>query len=172
MRDTHPTTWPRFQTLKRMLYRGQGRSHFILLRGHDHRFGHPVWLPVSQQIQNNGLQAESSAEFSVLAETMIMAQLFRVENCMDENHKLRMIRLFLILRWTTPLGSTAGCGRPHVRWCGRGNGRNPVTPTRSMGMSQGGRAQNVPQIPCRSGELSGNAGAFARPASLTARMQS
>ena len=30
-----------------------------------------------------------------------------------------------------PLGSTAGCGRPHVRWCGRGNGRNPVTSTRS-----------------------------------------
>jgi hypothetical protein len=30
-----------------------------------------------------------------------------------------------------PLGPTAGCGRPHVRWCGRGNGRNPVTSTRS-----------------------------------------
>jgi hypothetical protein len=27
--------------------------------------------------------------------------------------------------------STAGCGKPHVLWCGRGNGRNPVTPTRS-----------------------------------------
>jgi len=27
-------------------------------------------------------------------------------------------------------GSTAGCGKPHVRWCGRGDGRNPVIPTR------------------------------------------
>ena len=26
-------------------------------------------------------------------------------------------------------GSTAGCGKPHVRWCGRGDGRNPVTST-------------------------------------------
>jgi len=30
------------------------------------------------------------------------------------------------------LGSTAGCGKPHVRWCGRGDGRNPVTPSRSL----------------------------------------
>jgi hypothetical protein len=30
-----------------------------------------------------------------------------------------------------PLGPTAGCGKPHVRWCGRGDGRNPVTSTRS-----------------------------------------
>ena len=29
-------------------------------------------------------------------------------------------------------GSTAGCGKPHVRWCGRGDGRNPVTPSRSF----------------------------------------
>ena len=28
-------------------------------------------------------------------------------------------------------GSTAVCGKPHVRWCGRGDGRNPVTSTRS-----------------------------------------
>jgi hypothetical protein len=41
--------------------------------GHDHRFGHPVWLGVSQKIQNSGLQVGSSAEFSVLARTMIMA---------------------------------------------------------------------------------------------------
>jgi hypothetical protein len=27
-------------------------------------------------------------------------------------------------------GSTAGCGKPHVRWCGRGDGSNPVTPSR------------------------------------------
>jgi hypothetical protein len=27
----------------------------------------------------------------------------------------------------TPLVSTAGCGKPHVRWCGRVTGRNPVT---------------------------------------------
>ena len=30
-------------------------------------------------------------------------------------------------------GSTAVCGKPHVRWCGRGGGRNPVTSTRSKG---------------------------------------
>jgi len=30
-------------------------------------------------------------------------------------------------------GSTAGCGKPHVRWCGRGGGRNPATSTRSLG---------------------------------------
>ena len=29
-------------------------------------------------------------------------------------------------------GSTAGCGKPHVRWCGRGGGRNPATPTRCV----------------------------------------
>ncbi len=29
------------------------------------------------------------------------------------------------------LDSTAGCGKPHVRWCGRDNGRNPVISTRS-----------------------------------------
>ena len=30
-----------------------------------------------------------------------------------------------------PLDSTAGCGKPHVRWCGMVNGRNPVGPIRS-----------------------------------------
>ena len=35
-----------------------------------------------------------------------------------------------ILRPKSP-DPTAGCGKPHVRWCGRGDGRNPVTPTRS-----------------------------------------
>ena len=30
------------------------------------------------------------------------------------------------------LGSIAGCGKPHVRWCGRGDGRNPVTSSRSV----------------------------------------
>jgi len=29
------------------------------------------------------------------------------------------------------LDSTAVCGKPHLRWCGRGEGRNPVTSTRS-----------------------------------------
>ena len=29
------------------------------------------------------------------------------------------------------LGSTAGCGKPHVRWCGRVAGRNPRHSTRS-----------------------------------------
>ena len=29
------------------------------------------------------------------------------------------------------LDSTAVCGKPHVRWCGRTDGRNPVSPTRS-----------------------------------------
>ena len=28
-------------------------------------------------------------------------------------------------------GPTAGCGKPHVRWCGRVPGRNPRHPTRS-----------------------------------------
>ena len=31
----------------------------------------------------------------------------------------------------TPLVSTAGCGKPHVRWCGRVTGRNPRHSTRS-----------------------------------------
>ena len=31
----------------------------------------------------------------------------------------------------TPNGPTAGCGKPHVRWCGRVPGRNPRHPTRS-----------------------------------------
>ncbi len=31
----------------------------------------------------------------------------------------------------TLLAPTAGCGKPHVRWYGRGNVRNPVTSTRS-----------------------------------------
>ncbi len=35
----------------------------------------------------------------------------------------------------TPLGSTAGCGKPHVRWCGRVAGRNPRHPTRSVNAS-------------------------------------
>jgi hypothetical protein len=26
----------------------------------------------------------------------------------------------------------AGCGKPHVRWCGRDSGRNPVISTRSF----------------------------------------
>src|SRR5450432_785701 len=30
-----------------------------------------------------------------------------------------------------PPGSTAGCGKPHVRWCGRVTGRNPRHSTRS-----------------------------------------
>ena len=32
------------------------------------------------------------------------------------------------------LGSTAGCGKPHVRWCGRVAGRNPRHSTRSGGL--------------------------------------
>src|SRR5215203_5983354 len=31
----------------------------------------------------------------------------------------------------TPLVSTAGCGKPHVRWCGRVTGRNPRHSTQS-----------------------------------------
>jgi len=34
-------------------------------------------------------------------------------------------------RGLSPPGSTAGCGKPHVRWCGRDDGRNPVISTRS-----------------------------------------
>ena len=30
------------------------------------------------------------------------------------------------------LDSTAVCGKPHVRWCGRADGRNLVSPTRSL----------------------------------------
>ena len=30
-----------------------------------------------------------------------------------------------------PPGSTAGYGKPYVRWCGRVDGRNPIYPTRS-----------------------------------------
>jgi hypothetical protein len=37
------------------------------------------------------------------------------------------------------LAPTAGCGRPHVLWCGRGNGRNPVTSTRSVYCVSAGR---------------------------------
>ena len=33
------------------------------------------------------------------------------------------------------LDSTAVCGKPHVRWCGRTDGRNPVSPTRSCASS-------------------------------------
>jgi len=33
------------------------------------------------------------------------------------------------MKWK--LRSTAGCGKPHVRWCGRVSGRNPRHPTRS-----------------------------------------
>ena len=32
-------------------------------------------------------------------------------------------------------GPTAGCGKPHVRWCGRVPGRNPRHPTRSGDLS-------------------------------------
>ena len=43
----------------------------------------------------------------------------------------------VIFRCETPEskveGSTAGCGKPHVRWCGRDSGRNPAIPTRSRG---------------------------------------
>jgi hypothetical protein len=34
-------------------------------------------------------------------------------------------------RGLSPLGSTAGCGKPHVPWCGSADGRNPVSLTRS-----------------------------------------
>ena len=33
--------------------------------------------------------------------------------------------------WTASAVDTAGCGKPHVRWCGRDNGRNPVISARS-----------------------------------------
>src|SRR6266404_3968802 len=35
-------------------------------------------------------------------------------------------------RVTGPLRSTVGCGKPHVRWCGRVQRRNPMHPTRSF----------------------------------------
>src|SRR6478672_630565 len=33
-------------------------------------------------------------------------------------------------------GSTAGCGKPHVRWCGRVTARNHCDPTRSIVFSE------------------------------------
>jgi hypothetical protein len=35
--------------------------------------------------------------------------------------------------------STAVCGKPHVRWCGRGGGRNPATSTQSLQQCQDAR---------------------------------
>ena len=39
-----------------------------------------------------------------------------------------------------PLASTAGCGKPHVRWCGRVTGRNPRHSTRSFRTAFGFKA--------------------------------
>ncbi len=50
-------------------------------------------------------------------------------------------------RGLRPLGSTAGCGKPHVRWCGRGDGRNPVTPTRSGAGAVGSAARTAHRPP-------------------------
>jgi len=36
-----------------------------------------------------------------------------------------------ILRQLVLPSSTTGCGKPHVRWCGKDNDRNPVTSTMS-----------------------------------------
>src|SRR5208283_441356 len=36
----------------------------------------------------------------------------------------------------TPQVSTAGCGKPHVRWCGRVTGRNPRHSTQSEAVTQ------------------------------------
>jgi hypothetical protein len=47
-----------------------------------------------------------------------------------EKARLREGNRACVIRGKSP-GSTAGCGKPHVRWCGRGDGRNPITPTRS-----------------------------------------
>jgi hypothetical protein len=33
-------------------------------------------------------------------------------------------------------GSTAGWGKPHARWCGRGGGHHPATSTRSTLLSR------------------------------------
>src|SRR6266540_1379900 len=38
--------------------------------------------------------------------------------------------------FNTSLNSTAGCGKPHVWWCGRVPGRNPRRPTRSPALMQ------------------------------------
>ena len=37
--------------------------------------------------------------------------------------------------------STAGCGKPHVRWCGRATGRNPRSPIRSLTASRHERVE-------------------------------
>src|ERR1019366_1774910 len=45
----------------------------------------------------------------------------------SENRFLNAVRS----RGDEPLSSTAGCGKPHVRWCGRVTGRDPRHSTRS-----------------------------------------
>ncbi len=52
-------------------------------------------------------------------------------------------------------GPTAGCGKPHVRWCGRVPGRNPRHPTRS---SRGRNAGGVLASAGGSGRCGGEVG--------------
>src|SRR5712692_7891279 len=40
-------------------------------------------------------------------------------------------------------GPTAGCGKPHVRWCGRVPGRNPRHPTRSRTVRIWGKLSDI-----------------------------
>ena len=40
--------------------------------------------------------------------------------------------------------------KPHVRWCGRGDGRNPVTPTRSEGCNSRLLTPRTAVLDCRS----------------------
>jgi len=48
----------------------------------------------------------------------------------DNTESLWVLGAMVNLRGNLP-NSTAGCGKPHVRWCGRANRRNPVSSTRS-----------------------------------------
>src|SRR5256885_1299475 len=56
------------------------------------------------------------------------------------------------------LGSTAGCGKPHVRWCGRVAGRNPAHSTRSLprdAQQHNAVCYNLPRVVVAEGALVG-----------------
>ena len=61
---------------------------------------------------------------------------------------------------TRLLSSTAGCGKPHVRWCGRVTGRNPRHSTRSYCGGGGGGGGGAPGP--RAG-IGGGAAGFCSP---------
>ena len=60
----------------------------------------------------------------------------------DEDAESLWAWIALGTRGLSPLDSTAGCGKPLVRWCGRGDGRYSVTPTRFPQVSDQSRADS------------------------------